>query len=58
VPDARDDMVALATSRLFPATDAEVESVTLSDALKCSLGIPPGAIPKRWLCCRQSQCEL
>jgi len=29
--------------------DAEVESVTLSDALKCSLGIPPGAIPKCWL---------
>src|SRR5262249_25852011 len=27
--------------RLFPATDAEVESATLSDALKCSLGIPP-----------------
>ena len=47
-PDARDDTVAQATSRLFPATDAKVEPVILS--LKCPLGIPPGAIPENADC--------
>jgi len=48
-PNPPSTLLVALPPRLFPATDAEVESVTLSDALKCSLGIPPGAIPKCWL---------
>ena len=57
-PDARDDMVALASSRLFPANDEEVESEPFGRP-KMFAWNPTGAIPEKlWLRGRQSQCEL